>query len=346
MILPARSFEQREHLAMIAALPYFVLVAARRRRQPVKPTAATMIGLFAGVGLSLKPHFLIGSMLIELWLLVALRRDWRPLRAETLGLAAAVLIYLAAIVIFAPAYFTHILPELVASYQATSPPLGTILRGFTPALWLVMLIGFIPLHRALRRGSAPVAAALLLGGLGFALAWLLQHKGWMYQGLPATGCIALAFAALLIERGRRASPWLAMFAPGLLILPLATVMFDNEVPITPANDIAPALADLGNGDTFALISTAGAASWPALVDRNLRLSSRYGQYWMLRLLDGKPVNPAAVRLVDRAIRETAADFACLPPRIVVFLRIERGAGKRRMADHPQAIFMRDPSWQP
>ena len=344
MIIPARYFEQREHIALIAALPYFILAAARRQGRSIDTRPAALIGLFAGIGLSLKPHFLAGPILIELWLLAALRRDWRPLRAETLALAAAVLTYLASIAIFTPAYLTHILPELVGPYQSIGPTLGDILRSFNPALWLVMLAAFIPLRRALIDGAAPVATALLIGGAGFAAAWLLQHKGWMYQGLPATGCVAMAFAALAIESRAARPPWFNLVLPAFLALPLTTAMLETEARITPANDIAPAFADLRRGDAFALISTGGAASWPALVDRGLRLSTRFGQYWMLRSLDTKPRDPAAVRLVDRAVRETAADMRCLPPKIIVFIRLERGRPGPRVADNPQPYFMRDPGF--
>ena len=344
MIMPARDFEQREHLALIAGLPYFILAAARRDGRPVTPRLAGLIGIFAGIGLSLKPHFFAGPMLIELWLLTSLRRDWRPLRAETLAMAAIVSLYLAAIALCTPAYLTYILPELLGPYQAISPPLGEVMGSFTPFLWLVMLIAFLPLRRALLDRSAPVTTALLLGGVGFALAWMLQHKGWFYQGLPATGCFALAFATLLIENSFERHPLFKVFIPCLLCLPLATAMLDSEPAITPDNDIAPALADLRSGDAFALISASGAASWPALVDRGLRLSSRYGQYWMIRLLDSPPHDPAAVRLADRAIRDSASDFRCLPPKVIVVVRSLKHRAGGPVDANPLPYFMRDPQF--
>jgi len=342
LILPARQLEQREHLALIAAIPYLVLAATRQRGDRVSPLLAAAIGLAAGLGLALKPYFLAVPLLVECWHLAALRRAYRPLRPETVALAAVGVAYGAAVLLFARDYITVTLPLLRSAYGAVA----SSAVGSSPLLviWLLLALPILSQHRAIRSGRAPVTAALLIGGGGFAVAWALQHKAWFYHGLPTTGCLALALAAVVAEVGLPRNKALGVSVPALLLLPLMFATIDMEMRVTPENDLGPAVADLREGDAFGLISASGATSWPALVNRGFRLSSRYGQYWMLHAIDAAPGDAALAALGRRVIRETAFDYRCLPPKVIIFTRPGRDLADAPPTADPLRYFLRVPEF--
>ena len=338
LIMPLQHLEQREHIVLVASIPYLLLVAARRRGLPVGTLMALAIGIGGALGFALKPYFLLAPILAELWLFVALRQSWRPVRPETFAMLAVGALYALAVLMFTPEYLTRTVPVLFSVYEAAAPPLSLSMDAL-PLIWACMAMGIAFNARAIRLGAAPVTVAFLLGFLGFALAYAIQHKGWLYQGLPATGCLAVSLAASLLEGGIPKNRVRA-FIPALLLWPLAFPIAKTEMSIQLFNDIAPALGDLGDGDSFGLISTIGATTWPSTVDRGLRMSSRYGQYWMLASLNARPRDPTIRAVAEQAVRDTAHDFRCLPPKVIVFTRFDRRPRTPPAVDDPYRYFMR------
>lgn len=342
LIMPLQHLEQREHLALIGSFPYLVLASVRRQGRTVHPALALLIGMGAALGLCLKPYFLAVPVLTEAWLLIAQKRGWQPIRAETIALGGAGLLYAAAIVTFTPEYLSDTVPLLVAVYEAAAAPLRTIVNAMTLS-WLCMLAAILVHRRAIWSGATPLTMAFLLGGAGFAFAYVIQHKGWLYQGLPATGCFALALAAVLVEAGRPAG-LARLFVPGLLIWPLAFPIAQTEMRMTRFTDIKYAFEDLREGDAFGLVSTIGATTWPSTVNRGLRRSSRYGQFWMLAALDARPRDPVVQHAARQAVRDTVLDYRCLPPKIIVFTRFDRRPEAVSAVADPYRYFMRDPEF--
>lgn len=343
LILPARMLEQREHLAMIAALPYLSLAAARRRGDVVDRRLAWAVGVGSALGFALKPHFLAVPGFIELWLLLALRKTWNPLRAEAIALVGVLGAYLAAIVLLTPDYVRLTLPLFAGVYRGTGASFDELFN-ILPIVWIATGACVLTERYADGRSPSPLSMALLIGSLGFATAWAVQHKGWSYQGVPVSGCVALALAAQLLEGGTPRYLLVRVLTPALLLWPVLFITNDVETRVTPANDIAPALEQLRPGDAFGFVSTRGITTWPAAVGRELRLSTRYGQYWMLDALDHRPADPAVRDLVKRAIRETALDYRCLPPRLILFRRLSRSPENHSVAKDPYALFASDPDF--
>src|ERR1700686_638899 len=61
-ILPAKTFGQREHIAVIALLPALAVVAIRMKHQAPPLWGILAAGVGAGLTLSFKPHFVIGIL--------------------------------------------------------------------------------------------------------------------------------------------------------------------------------------------------------------------------------------------------------------------------------------------
>ena len=346
LVMPARDIGQRELLALIVTLPYAALAAARHQRRAVPMPLALLVGAGAAAGFLLKHYFLGVPVLIELWLLASLRRDWRPLRPETLALGGLGIAYAAAILWGTPDYLTTVVPRLRLAYNASPVSLRQM---FLPAqvAWLVTLIALLPQCRRLRGRIPPFTTALLIAATGFCAAWLIQHKGWPYQSIPTTGSLALAFAALLIEAWGRLGAFTRGRAGPVLLVPIALVLTPTQAPITPDNDIAPSLAGLRTGDTFALISTEGWTAWPAAIDGGLRYVARYGQYWMLGAIDADAAgarDPRVKQFGRDVVRQTAIDYLCLPPQRIVVVRPDASGHATMVSADPLRLFLRDPAF--
>jgi len=205
---------QREHLALLATLPYLVLAARRADGPPVGARTACLVAALAALGLALKPHLLLLPLLVEAALL---RRCSRAALRDPVPwtMAAIWLGYLAAILLLFPAYLRDVVPivrELyldLGVYDAwsvlASPALGAALL----ALALAAPLGL---------SGGPLARKFWIAAAGAFLAAWAQHKGWTYHAMPVLvlglGAAALGGArwldgALDPARGRRAAAPLA-----------------------------------------------------------------------------------------------------------------------------------------
>lgn len=222
VVAPLRDFGQREHLATMLALPYFVLLGLRvLGRDPGKGRGrrlAIFVGLAAAIGFSLKPYFLLAPVGAELYLLARTRGRGglagRLIRPESTALAVSVLLYAASIPVFAPAYLTELLPVGYAVFQAGygAPLLAVLFAARIPFVALLLGIGL----RAVARTPAPFAVfadLFLIWSLAFVAALLLQMKGWSYHLYPVLAGTVLAAASM------SAGIWAA--APGQGVLAAA-----------------------------------------------------------------------------------------------------------------------------
>src|SRR5262245_9562582 len=189
-ILPAAAFAQREHLAFVLGLPYCLLLAVRLDGGAVPRSIAIACGAAAGVAFGFKPWCLAVPALLEL-LHLARFRTFRSLwRAETLALAAMLVIYLLAVVLFAREYLTDVIPMVIATYWAydgTGAPWFYWRAAIAP--WLVGVV-FLAVAR---RVPAP-ARALTAAVAGFSLSFWAQRKGFAYHAYPVLASAFTLFA--------------------------------------------------------------------------------------------------------------------------------------------------------
>ncbi len=342
LAMPFGDTGQREQYALIVAIPYAALAAARRQGHAIDTRLALAIGIGGGLGFALKHYFAGVPVLIELWLLARQGRGWRsPLRPEIAGLMLVAVLYAAALLIVTPDYLTRVVPDLRLAYgAAASRPLWQMIQ-LPQYLWGLALLVLLPSLLPLRRGSAPLATALLIAATGFAIAWWVQHKGWPYHAIAATGCLILALAALLAEAWQKLPVAARMVAPAVIFLPLAQPLMPAPPP-PPTLGVDPVLAGLRRGDAVAFVSTEIAIAWPHVWNDGYRYPSRYNAYWMLWAMTPSGLrDPAVAALGRRIIAETVQDYRCLPPRRIVFQRpVPRGDA----AGDPLAFFRRDPAF--
>jgi hypothetical protein len=195
LLFPTGVYDERDHIAVIALMPFISLAAVRAtgRTQPV--ALATLAGMGAGVAMSIKPHFALAAGL-PLLINSLSRRSLRPaLGIESWVAAAVVVAYGALVVVAFPHFITDILPPDRDAYIAVRKPLGLFLGAMAiPVILLLVCMGRLLFGgRGLNVTPALPFLAASLGGAG---AYLVQGKLWAYQSYPMW-----AFAVLFVLAG-------------------------------------------------------------------------------------------------------------------------------------------------
>src|SRR5690349_6969842 len=115
--------------------------------------------------------------MLELWLLAARRREWRPVRPETVAMVLVGASYALALLTISN-YFADALPLVLLAYGATGAPRALDLLQPLVLIALAML-GLVVTHpRLLRADRSDFCAALTVAAAGFAVAYFIQDKGW------------------------------------------------------------------------------------------------------------------------------------------------------------------------
>ena len=342
ILVPGPEFGQREHIATALVLPFLALLALRLQGDRIGPIGAAAIGIAAGVGFAIKPHYLAVFGLLELF---AFARGPRRFRPETMVVLLVVLGYGIVILAFFPAYIGDTLPLILQYYGASD---ASPVQMVAEARYLI-LGGAVamPLVAAGigRQSREPLFLVLLLFALGGALVYLVQYKGWFYHRLPCTMALTLAllyWAAEALSRQNAAgrSTRLALAAVACAVGALGAVAVKRssdsiEAALHPERTDAHRLVALirndGIASLFALSDTLSPA-FPAVNDTGIEWTSRFGTMWPLRGevwrgrgggIDAPPrrirqlvidnfvaTRPAAVLVDDRAqvdyLRELAA----------------------------------------
>jgi len=328
MAMPWMHAGQREQLVLIGTLPYAALIAVRREQKQVPWLLACSVGAGAALGFALKQYFLLVPVALELWLLARRRSQWRPIRPETLAIAAVGVFYAAAVILLAPAYLSNIVPLIRLAYGQTGAMDWVQLFGPFAVVALVML-AIVAMQRK-RLAEMPFAAALLISGAVFAITYFVQAKGWIYHAIPMIGCGSIALA-LLLAHADGLPRQLRLLAPALLALPLFLAADDELHPALPSPDLVGALSGLNRGDTVGFLTTEPALPWSVTLQGGYRYPSRYMGYWMMNAIIrnewlGSP-NQRLTALGRQIVSETVDDFRCTPPkRIIVWRPMPGDAG--------------------
>jgi hypothetical protein len=176
LILPGYTFGQREHLFTILIGPYLLCLALRVAGIPVPARLAVMAGAMAGIGVGLKPHFVLIAAAAEMALLLRLQDLRRLFRPESLALAVCACAVVAEVFLFHLTYVFDILPGVVATYDGFNNP---DLIAFSLVVYLALLWAL-----SAAPAAAPVRDILLFAVAGALLSFVLQGKGWYYHGYP------------------------------------------------------------------------------------------------------------------------------------------------------------------
>lgn len=320
IVIPIPYFAQREHVALIGALPYLLLAHRRAEGSAVSARSAVAVGLLASLAFALKHYFVMVPILLEIWLICRLRRKWTPVRPELIILALCAVAYAAAVLVFAPEFITQIVPMLELAYHGYDKPfLFQVLRSFV-LIWVVALPA-LAISAWFTRSALQTAAVLT--AVGFVAAYFIQGKGFPYHSLPATGVMFFGLAAGLgIARPSIRHALSTVATVAILGLMLFFVIWWGPYENRNSAAVNELLRPLPPASTVLMITANPSKVWPMVTEAGHNWPSRHFAFWMLNaiqmeLSERGRLSPDLLLLANRVREQTVEDMVCNPPDLIM-----------------------------
>ena len=360
-------FGQREHLAVILLLPYVWLMALPGARG-VSRVNAVLIGVAAGLGFAVKPHFALPWALLEIVVFAREGFASRTLFRPAFGAAVTtVVVYVACVVLFVPQY-AEVFRDVRQFYGGLDSPLSALVRLPDIAGWIAAMTLLAAFKLSADTGR-PVLV-LFTAATGFIAAGLLQFKGWSYQMYPGRVFLVIYFIAFAVAVLQSAPALSSILRGGIRTLCLVIVLgllatsgrYLAESRHPTGVDIVPALVELINKQSphgpVAQISmrTQMYPGFPAVNEAGVKWSLRFptlfylpGLYENELLLPDSELNfrePSAMSAVERRYFTEVVDNLCAAPPSVMIIEppIPRAAAGRRSLDLV-AYYGQDPRFK-
>jgi hypothetical protein len=294
VLLPGREFAQREHLLLVAMLPYLALTSRRlASREFVRGRWAFFLGTAAGIGFALKPYFLAVPIIVEAIVQLTAPRRPRLLRAENLGIAAVGIAYAAVLLLFERPYFEFAVPLAREIYWSFDSPMSTVWPALVPQAVAVAALSAVAFVRRDWLGIVVVAA-----WSGLAISYLAQQKGYAYHIFPAVA-VTLLLAAVECTAARmtgllRASIGILVVLLVVKFIPPTVDWWKQNRPGGPHTvEIEEILASIdrnATGGDWLVVAVHPYPAFPAAIYASAQYSSRTNSQWFL---------PATVQLRAR-----------------------------------------------
>jgi hypothetical protein len=201
MLLPARTFSEREHIALVAFLPLLAVCAARAKGNTPDLAYVIVAGICGGIVVIIKPHF--ATAIVCTSATAALyTRSWRPMFALENWIAAGMLAAYVIVVVIAFSPFVHdILPLVMAAYVPVKADFWKFFTFFGTPLWLATSLLIARLKRGAMFGFP--LGLLLAASVGFLIPYYVQQKGWPYHSYPMLALALIAVAIAFFDRWYR-----------------------------------------------------------------------------------------------------------------------------------------------
>jgi hypothetical protein len=188
-------FGQRDVLLVIFTLPYLALSMCRMEGSKVSGLTAASIGLWAALGICLKPYFLVFPLATEVVLYLKRRKLSGVFRPETLAVGAMGLGYAVAIVTLFPDYLKTIVPMARATYFAYGVHFPQSLLC-AETLTLPLVVGAYLVLRQ-RRDLGAWLDMLAAWTVAAFVSYAVQNRGFTYHAEPLRIFLVLLAASLV-----------------------------------------------------------------------------------------------------------------------------------------------------
>ena len=370
IVYPGSEFTQREHLMIVAALPYLLLAQARLERRETVPGVLFATVLFAGIAFALKPHFLLIPLLVEA--LVAAGLGWRRAVRDPVPwtLAAIFLAYGAFILFVTPSYLTLVVPLAMESYVGLGElgPWGVLFDSQLTASAVLL----VPLAIASLYMRRPLARLVAVAAVAATIIAVAQGKGWPYHVLPTEAFVLLLAAVLLSELldsqvaevHERRSLSLMVFLVALMLgayylsaLTRPTFWRQARFNDSPAGQLLQRFGKPASQGAVLILSPGIYPHFPLINYAHTRMASRFMSLWPIQgaysrcLPDGRMFrNPGEMSFAESyAYHAVAEDFNRTHPKLVIVDK-EPGIDRCGAKDFDYlAYFRRNPlfeaNWQ-
>lgn len=328
-------FGQKEHIMFMLTMPYAMGAVGFLLGRPLRGGLAILAGILAGVGLALKPYFLLMWFCVEAYLVVCKRNGEVLRRPESLGILVTVLAYWTFVIIAVPQYLVAIVPLAMEKYAPVKADASWLLfhpfaqLGFF-GLGSTFVFPRVQFYKELRSIFAVVTVSFM------AIA-MIQGKGFYYHYYPAAASAVLLIvtaAAACTERIK----WFRRVI-GLKGVVLATIcgMFligslkATQAYRAPENPLLDPLIRLvqehAKEESIVVLSTSLFPAFPLVNYCNVSWSSRYNCLWPLWGKFSDVISPEEgvvyprieeMGLTERAMVESLIeDIAAGSPRLII-----------------------------
>ena len=331
IFLPAWSFGEREHIFIMLIMPYFTSLW---RTDKPGIVFAIISGLMAGIGLSLKPFFVIVLAVMVLTKMVLDRRFWVFFSVQNILIGLVMAAYLAYLVFIEKTYVNEVLPILVKYYATFNSSMREVLKqafgiGFLCqiAFWIVYIKDRKLLTRGIYFASyANLASSLLI---------ILQGRVWVnyfyppdFFGFLSNLLIAIALFNHLKPLWNRVSAFISSF---ILMVFVAMSVTTNLKTAFRADDngtkkVIAMINKYASGKPVYAFSFNLGTIFPAVVYSEGLYEGHYGHFWMLPgMYKDQPKKGEAFvfrqpgqRIDDetRLVGQVVGDFVHNPPELV------------------------------
>lgn len=337
-VLPNDTFGQREHIMLIASMPYLLLAGVRAEDGEASRLMRLGVGLTAGIGFGLKPFFLFIPLFVELYLL-ALRGPRRTFTDVVPWMIALILaIHVFVIFFVTPAYFEVVLPLVTDLYSEVGESTWSVLTGalVLPTLVAWACIGSLAFFISRTRFSR----AIILYAAAAMLSAILQAKGWKYHMLPSFAAVILLASVALaqmvdrylpIERRQHRLPVAGISASFLALLYYQAALFSPpfykqiEFNDSITDTLIHVVEQYAPNKRILVLSPGIYPYYPLVNYTGVRMAMRFQTMWLLQGIyaecdeQGDIYNPPE-RMSDQekmVFESVSDDFARLRPDLVI-----------------------------
>ena len=316
LLMPGVEFGQREHLMIIAVLPHLCVLIRALEGHGNGLGMVVGSSLAAGLGVSLKPRYLLCLATVEL--VAWLRRGFRLRLSPFIAFGAAGL-YAVAILALFPSFIDRAVPLAVTLYGGTDTSLPALVLESWRLLAAVAVAGLLTFALPKESPGRTIMAVLTGFAVAATLAMFLDGKNWFYHRIPATTAAVLALLywcaeAAIIRRRAGARPdlrYVVMMVVALVPLAMQADKLGERLherlvlAVEPDNSTEVKLERLIRRErvrTYVAFSEWIGLGFPVVDDTGVTWASRFDSMWALRgelwraRMDGKPPAEWPMRL--------------------------------------------------
>lgn len=268
-------YGQREHILSIVLMPYLIASALGSNHEKTRiPEIARAV--FAGVGLCLKPHFMLIPIAVAL--ATAIRdKSLRPLASPSiLTFLAMGLGYIALVKLWHPEYLDTIVPMALQVYGAYGHDARVVFENASPfTLGLIATVAVALIGSAMGKSMLPLLAATL----ACVAIYLAQWTGYGYQAKPFVALAALTSVFVAADKNAR------MYTRGLAAACLGVIAIEGAqtglYQSKMTNQLAPYVTSTGPDPRLAVFSSSLWPSFPLALHTDAKWTSRYPALWLI-----------------------------------------------------------------
>jgi hypothetical protein len=330
-------FGQREHFLMVFVVPYLTLAACRATGGSCARTPAVIIGVLAGLGFALKPHFFLVPAGVELYLLGSAGIRGAA-RTENCWAVATVALYGVTVLVLTPEYVDRVVPYGLAVYNAAFKNSWALVLRHKEVVLLPVVLAF---HLAVRRRLEYVAFAdvFLIAATALFVVYLVQMKGWPYHIYPTSAALVLALGAMLSTilagagRSRRSlagaaiSKRIVTVAASICFTLIGSTLVVGGYRSEDTDRWSEIVRQHATGSTIYAFTSRVSLAFPLVTETGIGWSSRFPTLWLLpglerRLRSADPESSASdialLAEIEQYVRDAVlADLTATSPELVL-----------------------------